>query len=271
MNREKMLYHAKHNGALRFQSYEIVDDGKNSQIYTNIRFLIDGAFLTWETSDMWSDYKAAQMYDAYDEAWHEYKITKEGEVLLAIYRLEYIHRTDRDSEKHMRRIEEFAKLLEESKYPLEWYNKSLTKKQVKAVRYACTLIFDKPKNDSVLPSTAKVQPLDDIDLDELSLSSMFNMSVGLGAHGTNETRHEDYVLKKCVEELGELALEINIDQGLSYKEPGKDGVKGEAVDLAICALDMFALQCHNMTSEEIEREFLSYMVTKLNKWRDTLR
>ncbi|QBO61929.1 hypothetical protein G17_00440 [Escherichia phage vB_EcoM_G17] len=34
---------------------------------------------------------------------------------------------------------------------------------------------------------------------------------------------------------------MNIRDGLSYKEAGKDGVKGEAVDLCICALDMFAL------------------------------
>ena len=34
---------------------------------------------------------------------------------------------------------------------------------------------------------------------------------------------------------------MNIRDGLSYKEAGKDGVKGEAVDLCICALDMLAL------------------------------
>ena len=110
-----------------------------------------------------------------------------------------------------------------------------------------------------------------IDLDEPVLTSMFNMSVGLGPKDSDAYRTENYVLRKANEELGEMTLEMNIADGLSYKEAGKDGVKGEAVDLAICAMDMFALQCPGMTPEEVEREFLSYMLVKLNKWRDTLK
>ncbi len=101
----------------------------------------------------------------------------------------------------------------------------------------------------------------------LSLSSMFELSVELGVNGDDHTRTNDYVLKKCMEELGELSLEVQIEQGLSYKEQGADGVAGEAVDLAICAMDMFALQYPGMSAREIEQEFIGYMNKKLQKWR----
>lgn len=100
-----------------------------------------------------------------------------------------------------------------------------------------------------------------------SLSYMFNTSVLLGQKDSDEIRTNNYVFKKCMEELGEMALEDQIENGLSYKDAGTDGVKGEAVDLAICAMDMFALQCSNMSAEEIEMEFLKYMEIKINKWR----
>lgn len=105
---------------------------------------------------------------------------------------------------------------------------------------------------------------------ESGLSEMFKLSVELGSKGTDETRSNNYVFKKCMEELGEMALEDNIAEGLSYKDAGSDGVAGEAVDLAICAMDMFALQHPNNTAEEIQYLFLSYMSKKLNKWKETL-
>lgn len=105
---------------------------------------------------------------------------------------------------------------------------------------------------------------------ETGLSEMFKLSVKLGSKGTDETRSNNYVFKKCMEELGEMALEDNIAEGLSYKDAGSDGVAGEAVDLAICAMDMFALQHPNNTAEEIQYLFLSYMSKKLNKWKETL-
>jgi len=105
---------------------------------------------------------------------------------------------------------------------------------------------------------------------ESGLSEMFQLSVELGSKGTDETRTNNYVFKKCMEELGEMALEDNIADGLSYKDAGSDGVAGEAVDLAICAMDMFALQHPNNTAEEIQYLFLSYMSKKLNKWKETL-
>lgn len=280
MNKEKMLYHAKTNGRLTFEQRQCT-----GVIIDNLQFLIDGGFLLWETNDLWDEHVSEGNTKDYDKALHVYSITKDGEVLLAIYRLEYAHKNERDTSHHNRRIDELNDVLKASEHPIEYYKPILTKNQLKALRYAAGECWKKQDNHvHIIPDTLSpfnVVPheewvrmeknLDRISLDELSLVSMFNMSTGLGPKGTDATRHEDYVMKKCVEELGELALEINISQGLSYKEQGKDGIKGEAVDLAICALDMFALQCHNMTPEEIEREFLSYMLTKLNKWKDTLK
>lgn len=121
--------------------------------------------------------------------------------------------------------------------------------------------------------TTQVVKLSDSEINsvlESGLSEMFKLSVELGSKGTDETRSNNYVFKKCMEELGEMALEDNIAEGLSYKDAGSDGVAGEAVDLAICAMDMFALQHPNNTAEEIQYLFLSYMSKKLNKWKETL-
>lgn len=104
----------------------------------------------------------------------------------------------------------------------------------------------------------------------LGLDEMFTMSVNLGELGSNRTRMEEYVLRKINEELGEMTLEMNIRDGLSYKEAGSDGVAGEAVDLAICAMDMFALQYPGKTAEEINKLFVEYMHKKINKWKQTI-
>lgn len=101
------------------------------------------------------------------------------------------------------------------------------------------------------------------------LIAMFNLSKELGT--TGDTRTNTYVLKKCMEELGELSVEDLIESGLSYKTAGSDGVSGEAVDLAICAMDMFALQFPDKTAQEIEVLFLDKMQQKLDKWKKTLQ
>ncbi|MEY8802119.1 hypothetical protein AB9K35_17720 [Leisingera sp. XS_AS12] len=49
------------------------------------------------------------------------------------------------------------------------------------------------------------------------------------------------VLDYTLTELGELAEEIIIARGASYKAPGKDGVAGEAIDLALCLIDLLRL------------------------------
>ena len=284
MNIEKMLYHANEKGSLNFDVRSMKGETK-----TNLQFLLDGGYLEHNPDSIFAG--------GPKEIWQDYRITPDGEILLAIYRLEYAHKNERDTEKHQGRMDRLNVLLEKYNRNITYFDPSMTNKQRAAVNYMNNIststakgyvqkLKEAEKSEiQTLPlSPFEIVPrdewhemnelkdkLDNISLDEVSLVSMFNMSVGLGQKGTDASRHEDYVMKKCAEELGELSLEINISQGLSYKEPGKDGIKGEAVDLAICALDMFALQCHNMTPEEIEREFLTYMLTKLNKWKNTLK
>lgn len=289
MNIEKMLYHANEKGSLNFDVRSMKGETK-----TSLQFLLDGGYLERNPDSIFAG--------GPKEIWQDYRITPDGEILLAIYRLEYAHKNERDTDKHQGRMDRLNELLEKYNRNISYFEPSMTNKQRTAVNYMNNNSTSTAKGYVQKLKDAKLDPwkvlsseewraaeiknerirlgiepmpieidLDNISLDELSLVSMFNMSVGLGQKGTDSTRHEDYVMKKCAEELGELSLEINISQGLSYKEPGKDGIKGEAVDLAICALDMFALQCHNMTSEEIEREFLTYMLTKLNKWKKTLK
>lgn len=267
MNREKMLYHANEKGSLNFEVRSMKGETRD-----NLQFLLDGGYLIRDPNSVFAG--------GPKDIWQEFLITNDGKILLAIHRLEFSYKNC-NTDKLGERWEKLNDLLEEYDRTLNYFEPSLTKNQKKAINYmndknTASTYVQKMKDAAtpVLPKSEEVvqeSVLDDIALDELSLVSMFNMSVGLGQKGTDATRHEDYVMKKCAEELGELSLEINISQGLSYKEPGKDGVKGEAVDLAICALDMFALQCHNMSPEEIEREFFSYMLTKLNKWKNTLK
>lgn len=299
MDREKMLYHANANGSLNFDVRSMKSSTKE-----NLQFLLDGGYLEWNDDSVWGSDRTGP--------WQDYRITSTGKVLLAIYRLDYAHRNERDTPKHEGRMVDLQEALKACNQKIEYFDPSLSNHQRKALNYMKSkehqakvaqyvgrleniereeqeLMKDlspykvlsseewheaelkRERQRLGIESVPGKINLDNIDIDELSLVSMFNMSTGLGPKGTDDTRSDDYVLKKSAEEMGELALEINIDQGLSYKEPGKDGIKGEAVDLAICAMDMFALQCPGKNAEEIEREFLSYMLTKLNKWRDSIR
>jgi hypothetical protein len=72
-----------------------------------------------------------------------------------------------------------------------------------------------------------------------------------------------YVLSKCVEELGELSEEVQIAAGFSYKQPGKDGVVGEAIDLITCALDMIRITHPELTEDDI----VALAIPKLEKWK----
>lgn len=101
------------------------------------------------------------------------------------------------------------------------------------------------------------------------LDKMFGSSVKHGSLDSTPKRTYDYVLKKCMEELGELSVEVQIDAGLSYKKAGADGIQGEAVDLAIAAMDMFALTCGDMPKNEIKNLFNEIMSKKIDKWHKT--
>lgn len=263
---EKILYHAKHNGAFTITSSEY----NSPNMTLLIDNLLEHKFIRWETNELWQDYAGKQWESDYDHALHEYTITKWGEIRLAIMRVAYAHKNHKNEEKHTRRMEELLTLMNDASVTMydlfnnpNWYN-SITTSEYSALNY-----MDELNNSKPAP-VLNTKDTNDVSFDEPVLNNMFSMSVFLGNEGTDSTRTEEYVLRKINEELGEMTLEMNIRDGLSYKKPGKDGVKGEAVDLAICAMDMFALQCPNMSPEEMEREFLSYMCVKLEKWKSTL-
>ena len=80
----------------------------------------------------------------------------------------------------------------------------------------------------------------------------------------SQTRNETSVMLHVMEEVGELALELAIYNGTSYKPAGSDGVIGEAVDSIICLIDL--IYCHN--TEITEEELQVIFTKKTQKWID---
>lgn len=76
-------------------------------------------------------------------------------------------------------------------------------------------------------------------------------------------RTKSDVLVHLMTEVGELAQEIQISEGKSYKTEGVDGVIGEAIDVIICALDI--IKQHNPNIKE-DYDLSRILVSKLNKW-----
>ena len=70
------------------------------------------------------------------------------------------------------------------------------------------------------------------------------------------------VLAHMMSEVGELSTEVMIACGRSYKEPDKDGVVGEAVDVILCALDIIRLYDPTADVESI----VDIADAKLKKW-----
>lgn len=70
------------------------------------------------------------------------------------------------------------------------------------------------------------------------------------------------VLAKLMEEVGELSAEVLKKDGFKEGGEGRDGILGEAVDVATCALDIIFLNYPGMTSEEVK----AIVNIKLDKW-----
>lgn len=64
-------------------------------------------------------------------------------------------------------------------------------------------------------------------------------------------------------EVGELAQEVDVEIGGTYKEKGEDGIVGEAVDAIITLFDL--IQTHDPTFTE--EDLLNYGMKKLQKWK----
>jgi hypothetical protein len=77
-----------------------------------------------------------------------------------------------------------------------------------------------------------------------------------------DDRGEFRVLAHVMEEVGELSQEVIIAAGHSYKEPGEDGVVGEAVDAILCVVDLIRIHNPNITEEQINK----IAEQKLAKW-----
>lgn len=75
------------------------------------------------------------------------------------------------------------------------------------------------------------------------------------------------VLKSCMSELGELADEVAIADGESYKKAGPDGIVGEAGDLVISGLDQIIIEKPDIT----EAELIAILIPKLAKWEKNVK
>lgn len=71
------------------------------------------------------------------------------------------------------------------------------------------------------------------------------------------------IFRSLVEEVGELATELAIEDGTKNREASPDGVTGEAIDVLIVILDML----HYQLGDKIHGQaFLDRVQSKLNKW-----
>lgn len=78
------------------------------------------------------------------------------------------------------------------------------------------------------------------------------------------TGDKSQIMHAITEETGELATEVAISLGFKKREPGPDGVIGEAVDLIITAVDMMNAEKPGITLEEV----MDIVVNKCNKWAE---
>ena len=76
-------------------------------------------------------------------------------------------------------------------------------------------------------------------------------------------RSYDTILKSLLEEMGELSTEIAIEQGTKKRAPSSDGVKGEAVDVFVVAVDMLRQAWGDAL---FTSEFTDKVKSKLAKW-----
>lgn len=77
--------------------------------------------------------------------------------------------------------------------------------------------------------------------------------------GTGDTQA---ILLSLVEEVGELATEINIENGTKDREPSEDGVEGEAIDVLVVIGDLLTSLFGSLESAELRTK----VAAKLAKW-----
>ena len=72
----------------------------------------------------------------------------------------------------------------------------------------------------------------------MSKTTAFNFVQNISRSIQNDRTISSIVLKGF-EEIGELSEELTIKYFKTYKQPGKDGVIGEAIDLLIVVADLY--------------------------------
>jgi len=87
--------------------------------------------------------------------------------------------------------------------------------------------------------------------------------VALACEHISSPRTTADILIHAMTEMGELALEIQIDEGKSYKQSGEDGIVGEALDVIVCMIDIIYKQLGPFLEEE---QLLERIRPKLQKW-----
>ena len=84
-------------------------------------------------------------------------------------------------------------------------------------------------------------------------------------------RSEDTVFRHIVEEVGELAEELTIATGQTYKTAGPDGVIGESVDAIISLVDMIYVHAQRMGIQLTQEMLMEIAAKKLAKWEENVK
>lgn len=71
------------------------------------------------------------------------------------------------------------------------------------------------------------------------------------------------ILNSAVSEVGELATEVDIKFGVSYKSQGPDGIIGEAIDVILGIVDLIHVYDPTLT----EADLIDIATIKLAKWK----
>lgn len=82
--------------------------------------------------------------------------------------------------------------------------------------------------------------------------------------GTGDTQA---ILFSLMEEVGELATEINIENGTKDREPSEDGVEGEAIDVLVVIGDLLTSLFGSLENPELHTK----VAAKLAKWERNAR
>lgn len=74
------------------------------------------------------------------------------------------------------------------------------------------------------------------------------------------------IFNHALSEMGEIAIEINIAAGQSYKAPGSDGIVGESLDAIAALFDIIYQVDPNLTEEQL----IKMLEPKMKKWIDKI-